>query len=749
MSDQRFDQVHMFIDESGDLNRYRRKSDVLLVGGVLLFGAYDDKLDAKLRQQLRRRLEDVGGTFPTDLHFSGKEGKGLSASSRNEFLRSFDADLRKWCGKDRQAYGVVIRHDQDVFGSSARMLGEQFYDNRYLSMLWSLVENLLFVDEGVRRRLTDNARVHLHIANRGFGFNPEEISAELLESLGYKVTNDEFRPGYKWVKRSLTSRDVATMMRFARRQRWAELSPELGSVDVRGISYRDRESAALMYLADLYLGTVRLNERASRRAPTKMVVLDTLRRLNYSIGLELLAEIQASLVQGNLQRYLDLMSNYHAESMNQDFSPYERIARQQERAAARLVSSPDILARHMEAAAVEVDRPGSSASGVAKAELAQRLMDLAQVDDFRTEILRLQIQLSHANHTGDSAAADEIWCEFLRVECELGRLGGAGLGLRAAIRNRRAVSLTDQFRYDEAMDALTEIISDREELLSTLAAMYEIPASDMPEQPLGECLGTLGQLHCFIGTPASLETAESCFRRAQTLFVLDEKDIERQWVYLGHLACDRGVTGRELWKEVCRAVPGLSSPDLMAEPGSQYKLALQLKGMLVFFDDAQLDSAITKLASSEPLNAYTAEDRRHHPFGLIYQSLGLLYARHWRQAKSADSGQATLEHFDSAIRQLQEGGGVLRLLYYIASLRREVFLLEMVPKDRSAKTRLRKILAALKGYAMESFVDDLWSEDDEGRETGIWGGKIVPADEEHSLSERAQSVISAVRFNYW
>src|SRR5688572_2479132 len=64
---QRFSDLHFFLDESGQF--FGPKRDLALVGGVLVFGRYDDAADGAVRDMLRNRLADVGGQFPQDLHF--------------------------------------------------------------------------------------------------------------------------------------------------------------------------------------------------------------------------------------------------------------------------------------------------------------------------------------------------------------------------------------------------------------------------------------------------------------------------------------------------------------------------------------------------------------------------------------------------------------------------------------------------------------------------------------------------------
>lgn len=65
-----YDALQLFLDESGRLVGHPDLYDPLLVGGVVLIGSWDRADDTHLRSVLKRRLTEVGGRYPADLHFS-------------------------------------------------------------------------------------------------------------------------------------------------------------------------------------------------------------------------------------------------------------------------------------------------------------------------------------------------------------------------------------------------------------------------------------------------------------------------------------------------------------------------------------------------------------------------------------------------------------------------------------------------------------------------------------------------------
>src|SRR5262249_48282161 len=142
-----------------------------------------------------------------------------------------------------------------------------------------------------------------------------------------------------------------------------------------------------------------------------------------------------------------------------------------------------------------------------------------------------------------------------------------------------------------------------------------------------------GQLYGFLGKERQAE-AEVQFRKALKHFT-DPVDRDRQWINLGHLACEQGKPqGCRLWGEVGSHFPSLAPDRPIIEDGKQYLLALQLKGALVFNcpDRGKLSNQWTQ--QSDPCKRYPFSKRQVHPFGLIYQAVALNYARLWQGGNS-------------------------------------------------------------------------------------------------------------------
>ena len=234
----KFNELHFFIDESGNLTAKSPKKEIMLVGGVLLFGTYDEEADNSLKKIITNELTKVGGKFPGDLHFSKTS---LLSKEKDKFIENLTDSIKKWTNDNRQLYGVFINHVKDIYSFAPILLTERELDNRYLSMLWSLVEYLVFVDDNVKNILMDNANIHLHIAGRVFTLNRNRFKKKKteLESLGYEMRKSTFNRGEYFTK-SLKTREVAGMVRMALRQRWNHSKLKFSSIDTSSIQY-DRE----------------------------------------------------------------------------------------------------------------------------------------------------------------------------------------------------------------------------------------------------------------------------------------------------------------------------------------------------------------------------------------------------------------------------------------------------------------------------------------------------------------------------
>ncbi|MCS7015691.1 MAG: hypothetical protein RMJ19_02245 [Gemmatales bacterium] len=737
-----FDQLHFFLDESGSFG----EKDVNLVGGVIVLGPYDSAADAALMQLLQESVSKCKARFPQDLHFFQSS---LTSSRRRELCKEIATRLPFWQREQRWLTGIALRHQRDIFPSGSNILAEQQHDNRYLQILCTLIEHVCFVDPYFTARLSPKAEIFVYVGQRYFRVENTQENRELLSRLGYEVVVHMSNEA-PCMARSLTTHELRGLIRSIVRERWPQTQLQFQCFKVCRINYdarRQTDHPAAMYLADLELGCLRNRCRGVKDAER---LLAYSRLLDYDQKLHHLVQMASALAQGSLASFLDRSRSYWALSSisvnRPSDDPLSEVQAVLEQSAAQLAQrdAAPLLVLLKDACDL-VDSPGQIQKGVALADFAIRILNRAERLTPEAEILALQAHLSAANHTGETEIADFVWQEYTQREEQLLACGLSGLERMAEMRNRRAISRLDQFCFEEAKIILAHILSHVESGFYPLAKMFDIPVEKLPMRLIGTLFGTLGQVFA-LQTQPDHSRAEACFRRALDLFNASA-DQQRQWTYLGHLACDRGESGHALWQEVCHHLADLASVMPICEEGRQYQLALQIKGFYVFRPREDILAFLEQWQQNSPTQAYSEESQKCHPFGLIYQGLGLLYARLGRETRDHRYYQQALPWFDRAAELMQNGGPLLKILARIARIRQWLVKAEMQEASEAAEKRLGELLQGLRGYLAEHYGENAWYEAADGTSRGHFG-QADPGPK-HSWRERAQAILQAVRFNYW
>jgi len=462
--------------------------------------------------------------------------------------------------------------------------------------------------------------------------------------------------------------------------------------------------------------------------------------------------MQAALEERSLASFFERSKDFHVGRRQPRFAETqpndpiaETLAAQLCQAAQLAKQNPQPVLDFLRSVSQLVDKPGYAQVGADLADFSVGILNQASQAMPEAEILALQVHLSAANHLGERHLADPIWEQYIQREEQLKELGLRGLELMAEMRNRRAISRLDQFCFDEAKIILAYILTHVEQGLESLARMFNVSAAQLPTRLIGTLYGTLGQIYALQSEPDH-RRAEECFRKALGFFTVPE-DRQRQWVYLGHLACDQGEQGRALWQEVCAELPDLTSLSPIAEEGKQYVLALQIKGQYVFGTLADILAFLTNWQNVDLTSAYSAPSRQLHPFGLIHQGLGILYERAWRETQNIDYANRALDCYHQAAELMDQGGPVLKVLSRIARSRRWLVKSELPGAEERALQRLRELFLGLRGYLAEYFGESAWAEGPDGRSYGHFG-RLDPGPA-YSWQERTRAILRAIRFNYW
>lgn len=737
MTQRRFEQVSAYIDESGNISS-KRQRELRLVGGVLVFGPCSDSDERSLLQSLRASVEEAGGLFPDDLKYH-KGKRQRSAALESGFLADMGKRLKIWCGATRAVYGFYVVHDEDRFSVAGDLLDEARWDNRYKELLASTLEYLMFVSPRVEKRLTPDASWRVTVASRVFPLESGTERAE-VENLGYRVVEDRKKPGQYLALGTIDSKGLGLLVQQITRSRWVGRKLNLASVEVPVLDYEEGYSPAPLYLADLYCGSVRrlLWQREVDRVTGVLLTTElapTLEAWSYS-AVDKACRLVRTLEAKDLRAVTPLVGGLRTTRTS---CLPDDLRKKCEGAYRALIEGDKLAARRVLEEAVSLaDEPG----GLGEAGDMASALSLGALDEPVDQARLLLVRLSQANHVGDTGEATRLWREYKGIEPLLLRAGETGLTLRCEIRNRRAVSLTDQFQYEEAVGLLRPLIETGSAARDQLRQLHGIPDSaPFPDRALGACFGTMGQLSAFLGTPDTQSEAEKTFKLAMGLFD-DPYDIERQWVYLGHLACDLddAEEAHSLWQEVSGAIPCLTGKTLPPDAMSPFVLALRLKGLLRFWNGGDA------LDPANPLTLAGLEDDdvpNYHPYGLILQAIGMLAEQRGRSESSTMHLRLAHGLYERASSHMRQGGALLRVLACVAEVRAGLVLDGADDREPVLRTAFLK----LRGLVTSEFGDSVWGEDDSGRPTGKWG-ECDPGPG-GAWADRCRGALRFVRFNYW
>ena len=223
-----YQQLHFFLDESGGF----RNQDMNLVGGVIVLGPYDNQADEAVLQILRESVQDCQGVFPRDLHFFQTN---LLPPRKQRLCELIAERLAAWLGDQREIFGIAIRHRYDLFPQGSNLLAEREYDNRYLQMLYALIEFVCFVYPGIRSKLRPTAEVRVYVGQRHFPLPNSPENQRLLSQLGYEFVSSR-EPDQLLVK-SITRRELRGLVRAGIRQSWPNTQLCFQEMAVLRISY--------------------------------------------------------------------------------------------------------------------------------------------------------------------------------------------------------------------------------------------------------------------------------------------------------------------------------------------------------------------------------------------------------------------------------------------------------------------------------------------------------------------------------
>lgn len=768
-------ELTFFIDETGLLANLdaidprTQKKDCCLVGGVVCWGNYDE-LDASLAEILKESLATHYDANAWDeLHYHNSQGTEPLGSpkyweKKNAFIASVRDKLQRspFAGRIQ---GVSIEHKSDLDISP----NENEEDNRYLFMLQSLIERAVFSDDAARR-LTKDAKITVRAASRKLVLNAEDARVPKIQA-----RLDRMRRDYYYDKKNQFTvpyfhdeNDVRNATTAFLKYRRSDSTYRFDEQRVERINYERFDnnnrykdlSASGYYLADLFLG--QKSYVLSRRDQTSAVesfVVPEFKAWTYEPVSEELARCDADLAQsGGYFDYLlwskpDVVSNPIFAKFKSKF--------------AQILCEQDLqrcLQRDWDRLRFAVDNPRPRAFTQAREtfvnvdEITRRFEEGRKTNvDAETAASRVWVRFAVANHSGDVAEGERVWQEIATNSEPLYRRLSPEkeLEFRTEIGLRRAVNLLDSFRFDEARRVVDDLIERQEEAFRFFQSS-KFFKNRTKRAILGRCYSQSGQIDACLG---KLESARQKFERAAAQYdaKTDAGDLDRNAIYLGHVACDMrrfavGDCGKALWEKTLANLPTtqnappnkrLSLKDL--NDNNKYWAPLLLKGVCLFGTDDDVADRLEdwnksplKTSIFQRLKAKQSE----WPDGIILQSVAVLNARLQRILRAQKYVDETRGAFDDAISALQkEDSPLMNFLAAVARLRKAVWLADAGQPDATDELQAG-LESAVK---FENLPRDIASI----AQKSIAAKTYFGARANETLKQAARQIVDVVRFNYY
>ena len=751
--------LHVYVDESGNLAGRLGEEEIRLVGGVALLGPEDESLQEQLKRALGAACGAAGVPFPDGLHGSSFRN---SPDLRGRFFDSLRARLAEINGTSPRLFGIAVRHNEDLLPLAASVARETALDNRYKALLWTLLEHLLFVDYQTARLLTPAPEARLTVASRMWVDRDGAYDNSRLRELGMQTRMVEDRDELRGpqapranlgVPGILRESDLLTMIQMGVRNGWPSRQLDVTGVRVEGLDYHRGSSSPGLYLADIYLSSLRQSLKRQQRSPAAPI-LPTLLFLQHSHKTEALARARRALLANDP----DLCMEQVPVLLPAD-SPYtaSTLGAMLPDLASQLFAAPDRLLAWWQTTARRLTTTGRFEEGTNLLSILTDLRPHGDCSSFtpgqraRAAYLAAHARLTAANRIGDMAAADAAWGDFLKVEPDLDALGLEALSLRAAVRRTRAVSQMEQFLYPEAREAVDALIDEFEETDRKLSAAGLPRLGEHERRVLSELYMTRGEIACAATAFAGKsrwplwQKGEQDLRTALSLSDYRE-DKRRIAIFLGHLACDLGPGGASLWKEVCAKLPNLAAPEPCRGRDNLDLLALQAKAFWKHEPPAAQGAFLKAWIQADPLDSLLPEERNVFPVGLILQDAGLMALEQGRSLGRKDLSELGLRLLPQAAAALSSGGALLKLLACGAHMRLALFRLDAASPGsdaaRDAGAQLRTAMDSFKGLCRTHWGQRLWKDAGQGADHGLIGSlAAVEAD----LPARARAVLSSFR----
>ncbi|MDR2644034.1 MAG: hypothetical protein LBC74_14735 [Planctomycetaceae bacterium] len=727
METQKFDELHFFIAESGSFDNVR---DTILIGGLLLFGKYDEDIQKKLRTIIVDSLKEIDKKYPQDTFFH----KFLETAESKEQGKVFAAALAKNLAEltpneeERTAYGIIMfQNIHDIYNNLPTLFAQHELDNKYISMIWSMIEHCVFVSDRTTKKLTEDAKFYIHAAARMYTIDLDKSALKSAKELqlNLKKIKDKNQKDTYIVTSPLNADEMRILFDLAIRNRWHSSKLQLASIKTEELvfdkkSQKDSESTPGLYLANTILGIERV--RLVRSQLIAEQTLPIVASLIYDHNLDSTAICKSNYCNGNIDSLIATIEHYPPDPNSQQNQELVRILTKE------FINNSKQF-HHLFEAAKKLAYNSKNRKRVNDlARLLESIYRNSGKTDLFAELYLLLIPFLIANQNGNAAKSLELWRTYIPLENSLPKLDvEQGLTIGTEFRCRRAINLMEQFNFDSAEQIMIEIGTRNEDFCEAMAKFFKVPVEQINRRKIAACYDTLAQVFAFQAFDQYKRKLSELFFRKALALLDDSADQLSVWIHLGHLACDFPKQLKLLWDEVLTNLPtsgnyiedGISMPSVVA---------VRLKGTLVFGSNdqkkemAEAMDGITRSYAYEVINSF--------PYGLILQMLAML---------NADIGNKKRANklFEKAIRSLESGEQFARSLSIVAKLRHSLYNIApnttpVTSKNKFLHNNVRQFITKLPKSQTAKYQSEI-------------SNYIDPKD----AQQHAKQIINNIRFIHW
>ena len=601
---------HMYCDEAGIFEQLKKTHRGSILFALLVPHKQKDELAGKYRQLLKKYNINHKFIHGKDLH-------------ENEWYNDYIKDLVDLT-LNSPIECLRMTYDSDFFReSTAHVLDEGVFCNRYLCMMQSFIEEVLYLNPD---DYGEKVLYSFHPNSRVIPITEDKINQ--IEGLGFDVDKpkkESEKKGWAWRAKVWNASGLRVFLNRLQMD-YGVFQEAIGARVIKQVEMpvAKKSNDPFVHWVDNLAGLVMWQNNELKRHIVKELVIDTV----YSYETQEYKKLCDMFLKGNTQGFITTYLDTLEIIKNNNYKRW--LSMLLERCISNMGETSIDSLIHLER---QIDHLIQSSSGYWTSVSALVTFLLNAIDAMpdheknKPEIKQLTFrllnhQLSCLNHRGDVAGA---WETVKRADAlELKVKSVSDWHARVEFVNLQAVASANLFAFNRYKDQLSGFIKGLEDSRACIAKCEDIAVND----PLiGKVSGTLAQNYAFMApsSPDYFKIAEGMFLKAKGEFD-NSADILRQNIYLAHLYIDWDQ--KEKVESIMAEI--IKNPQVgifWGNPGEEnsmymaYALSIILKCHVYLNHDPEYALICFKIRN---MKLWFKEAWQEHPFGLICQYLGQL-----------------------------------------------------------------------------------------------------------------------------